>query len=380
MRKRHFIIGLLALPIVLLAAGSAWILTLPEPAAAAAAPPPDPLEREAMVASLKPKKRARPLVAIVGLNHSTETTDYLVPNGILRRADVADVVALATSRGPVQLFPALRVLPDATIAEFDARHPQGADYVVVPAMNPYDDPTVLSWIRGQAKKGAIVIGVCAGATVVANSGLLDGRRATTHWYFLKGMLEKHPSIRYVADRRFVSDRGVVTTTGISASMPMMLILIEAIAGPEKARSVARDLGVDHWDARHSSRRFALTRPFALTVLRNRLPFWNHESFGIPLAPGVDEVTLALTADAWSRTYRSQARTFASTSAARRSRSGIQILPDIVAQEWPAERQLQVAGAARPAIALDRALDTIAKRYGRGTRDVVAMQLEYHPTH
>lgn len=69
----------------------------------------------------------RPLVAVVGLNDATETTDYLMPAGILRRADVADVVMLSQKSGPVRLFPALKVEADATIATFDAAHPDGAD-------------------------------------------------------------------------------------------------------------------------------------------------------------------------------------------------------------------------------------------------------------
>jgi putative intracellular protease/amidase len=123
-------------------------------------------------------------VAIVGINDATETTDYLLPYGILRRADVADVVALATQAGPVTLFPALKVEPQGTVAEFDARHPDGADYVVVPAMSRDDDPAALAWIKTQAAKGAVIIGVCAGAKVVAAAGLLDGKRGTTHWYYL----------------------------------------------------------------------------------------------------------------------------------------------------------------------------------------------------
>jgi putative intracellular protease/amidase len=53
-------------------------------------------ERDAMIAALKPPKRQRPLIAIIGINDATETTDYLMPYGILTRADVADVVTLAT--------------------------------------------------------------------------------------------------------------------------------------------------------------------------------------------------------------------------------------------------------------------------------------------
>ncbi len=90
-----------------------------------------PEEASAMIAALRPPKRRRPLIAVVGLNDATETTDYLMPYGILRRADVADVMALATKAGPIQLFPALAVHPHATVAEFDGQYPEGADYVVV---------------------------------------------------------------------------------------------------------------------------------------------------------------------------------------------------------------------------------------------------------
>jgi putative intracellular protease/amidase len=286
------------------------------------------------------------------------------------------VVALATEPGPLTLYPALKIAPQATIADFDARHPDGADYVIVPAMRRDDDPAVLQWLKRQAGKGAIIVGICAGAKVVAAAGLLDGKRATTHWYILKELRDKHPSIHYVADRRLVVDRGVATTTGITASMPMMLTLIEAIVGPDKARAVGRDLGLDDWDARHDSDAFKFTRPFAGTAIRNALAFWNREQLGIELAPGVDEVSLALVADAWSRTYRSGAVTFAAAAGPQPSRNGIGILPDQVATSWPADRRLPAIADRPPAKALDQTLAAIAARYGERTTDFVAMQLEY----
>jgi putative intracellular protease/amidase len=356
--------------------GGAWILSLPpEPVAQTLTPIPQE-EAEATLATLKPPKHERPLIAVVGTNDATETTDYLMPYGVLRRADVADVVALATEPGPVTLYPALKVEPQATVAEFDAQHPEGADYVIVPAMSRDDDPAVMQWLRRQAAKGSIIIGVCAGAKVVAAAGLLDGKQATTHWYYLDELREKHPAIRYVPDRRFVVDQSVATTTGITASMPMMLTLIEAIAGRERAQTVARDLGLPHWDARHDSDAFTLTRPFVLTVIGNALSFWKRETLGIQLTPGIDEVSLALVADAWSRTYRSHAVTFAPTPDAIETRSGMRIIPDQAAKSLPAERLLSGIGGRPPAIALDQALHGIDARYGRRTADVVAMQLEY----
>ena len=356
--------------------GGGWLLSLPSAPAATAVPPIAKLEADATVAALKTPKRRRPLIAIVGVNDATETTDYLMPYGILRRADIADVMMLATQPGPVTLFPVLKVEPQATIAAFDAQHPDGADYVIVPAMSRDDDPAVLQWIKEQAAKGAIVIGVCAGAKVVGNAGLLDGKEATTHWYYLKELREKHPDIRYVRDRRLVVDRGVVTTTGITASMPVSLTLIEAIAGRDKAEAVARDIGLANWDARHDSGAFQFTRPFALTAIGNTLAFWNRERFGIELAPGIDEVSLALVADAWSRTYRSRSVTFAATTAAVESRNGVRILPDQVAADWPAAQHLPPLERELPAKALDLALRGIETRYGARTADSVAMQLEY----
>ena len=368
-------VGIVAL---LTVAAAGWLLSLPSASLAAVQPSIDAKEAEAMLTALKPK-RQRPLIAIIGVNDGTETTDYLMPYGILRRADVADVVALATQPGPVQLHPALRVEPDATTAVFDAQHPEGADYVIVPAMMRDDDPDVLTWIRAQSAKGAMVIGVCVGATVVGATGLLDGRGATTHWYSLSELRQKHPTIRYVADRRYVVDGNVATTTGITASMPMMLTLIEAIAGRDKAEAVARDLGLDHWDARHDSGAFKLTRPFALTAIGNTLAFFNHEQLGIPLTTGMDEVSLALTADAWSRTFRSGAVTFAAKDGAVVSRAGIRILPDQVASDWPADRRVSAMRDMPSAKALDRTLEDITARYGARTTDLVAMQLEYPRT-
>lgn len=374
-RRLALRIGLGAAALLVLTSG-AWFLSLPPAPAAGAAQPIARQKADAVVAALKPPKRRRPLIAIVGLNDATETTDYLMPYGILRRADVADVVALATEPGPVTLYPALKVEPQATVAEFDARNPEGADYVIVPAMSRDDDPAVLGWLKSQAAKGAIIVGICAGAKVVGAAGLLDGKRATTHWYYLDELRDGHPAIHYVADRRFVVDRGVATTTGITASMPMSLALIEAIAGRDKALLVGRDLGLQDWDARHDSDAFRITHPFALTVIGNRLAFWGRERLGMELAPGIDEVSLALAADAWSRTYRSRAVTFAGTAGTRQTRNGIRILPDEVATSWPAARLLPPIGNRRPAAVLDQTISAIAARYGTRTADLVATQLEY----
>ena len=375
MNTRSFVwigVGILAVG----AAGfGGWLVSRPAATAATDAPPIPQQEADATLAALKPPKRQRPVIAVVGINDATETTDYIMPTGILRRADVADVFMLATAPGRVSLYPALTVEPDATTAEFDERNPEGADYVIVPAMSRDDDPAALQWIRNQSAKGAMIIGVCYGVKVVAEAGLLDNKRGTTHWFALKELRKKHPSIQYVPNRRLVVDGNVATTTGITASIPMSLTLIEAIAGRDKAVAVAQQIGLSDWDARHASDAFKFTRPFAATVMGNTLAFWNRDVLGIELAPDLDEVSLALAADAWSRTYRSHAVTLGTSPDPIRTRNGIRLVPDEVARNSTADR-VAGFGDRAPAQALEQTLSNIAARYGARTRYVVAMQLEY----
>ena len=379
MWKRYLLWGVSALVVLGLGGFGGWLLSLQPATQAVEAPAVPQAETDAMMASLKPPEGRLPLVAVIGINDATETTDYLTPTGILRRADIADVKMLATGPGPVVLYPALSVEPDETVAEFDAQHPEGADYVIVPAMSRDDDPLVLAWLREQAAKGARIIGVCAGAKVVAATGLLDGRRATTHWYYLAEMLKDRPTIRYVKNRRMVSDGNVVTTTGITASVHMMLTLIEAIAGRGKADAIAAELGSAQWNAGHASGAFRLTRPFAITVLANRLAFWKREELEIRLEPGMDEVSLALAVDAWSRTYRSSVRSFSPVTAGIVTANGVRVFPDAETSRLPQERRISIFPEARPADALDQTLRAIATRHGARTASIVAMQLEYPQT-
>jgi transcriptional regulator GlxA family with amidase domain len=162
-------------------------------------------ERQAQefVRALKPRRPGRPVVAVVALNEGTETTDFLLTHAVLQRAGVADVQAVAPRSGRVSLYPALQIEGAHDFATFDQAYPSGADYVIVPAMRDDDHPAITAWLKRQATRGARIIGVCAGALVVGRAGFLDGRRFTTHWYFLGTLLDRHPGTLYVPHHRGV---------------------------------------------------------------------------------------------------------------------------------------------------------------------------------
>jgi transcriptional regulator GlxA family with amidase domain len=361
------------------AVGSAAVVTGSPPprAASLAGPAPVPADEQARtIAAMRPPKRTRPVIAVIGQNEGTETTDFLVPYAVLAQSGAADVVALATEARAIRLTPALQIRPQATTAAFDARYPDGADYVIVPKIEDPDDPALVAFIQAQRAKGATIVGICSGVKTVAAAGLLDHRSGTGHWYDIEGLRKAHPTMRWVPNRRYVADRGVVTTTGVSASLPVSLALVEAIAGHERAQSLAAELGVPSWDAAHDSAAFRLDLATRRTAMRNKYAFWQRETYAVAVAPGVDEVALAFMADAWSRTFRSKALTVADGTGSVHTRHGLELLPDLVAGQEQDASMLPPLPSARAAEALPAALAGIASRYGDETASFVALQLEY----
>ncbi|WP_368517593.1 DJ-1/PfpI family protein [Rhizobium sp.] len=320
--------------------------------------------------------RTRPLIAIAADNQGTETTDLVIPYGVLRSADVADVVIVSTQAGIVNLMPALKIKPDATMPDFDREHPEGADIVIVPAMHDDSSHNAIAWIREQSSKGAMVVSICEGAWLAARAGVFDGKRATTHWYAFDKIRRTFPRTEWVHNRRYIADGNVMSTTGVTASIPASLTLVEAIAGARKARSAATRLGVIDWSSAHDSAPFHMTTSRLWRFVGNTLAFWNHETIRLPAQDGFDEIALALTADAWSRTYRSKA-VIAEPAQSIRSRNGLVLVPDLSTHT---DASVVTVPARPSAQALDQALFEITARYGTRTSDIVALQLEYPIQH
>lgn len=107
------------------------------------------------------------------------------------------------------------------------------------------DPATLEIIRAAADRSDRIASVCTGAFLLAASGLLNGRRATTHWGYTSQLQAEYPAIRVEPDRIFIQDGTVWTSAGITAGIDLALALIEADLDLETARAVARQLVVYH---------------------------------------------------------------------------------------------------------------------------------------
>lgn len=103
---------------------------------------------------------------------------------------------------------------------------------------------VRAFVRA-AKNAVRIASVCTGAFLLAEAGLLDGRRATTHWARARDFQKRYPSVKVEPDRVFVADQHIWTSAGITAGIDLALALIETDQGLEISRAVARQLVVYH---------------------------------------------------------------------------------------------------------------------------------------
>jgi transcriptional regulator GlxA family with amidase domain len=105
------------------------------------------------------------------------------------------------------------------------------------------DAKLIAWIKARARAARRVASVCSGAFLLATAGLLDGKRAATHWSRCREFAERFPGVRLEPDPIFVQDGNVWSSAGITAGIDLALALVEADQGRELALAVARQLVV-----------------------------------------------------------------------------------------------------------------------------------------
>ncbi|MFF8277746.1 GlxA family transcriptional regulator [Streptomyces lateritius] len=142
--------------------------------------------------------------------------------------------------GPVRTHSGLCLLPDTALAAADRPHT-----LLVPGgegtRNP--DPRLIDWLRANAPHAERLVSVCTGALLLAEAGLLDGHRATTHWVACDHLARCYPEVEVDPDPIFVRDGRLSTSAGVTAGIDLALALVEEDLGRDAALTVARHLVV-----------------------------------------------------------------------------------------------------------------------------------------
>lgn len=157
--------------------------------------------------------------------------EHFAPGAYRVRTASVDGLPLRTSSG-------LTVVPDSTLAAAEQPHT-----LLVPGGpgSRATDPRVVAWVAGQRPDR--LVSVCTGAFILAEAGLLDGRRATTHWAFCDELARDHPAVTVEAEPIYLRDGHIATSAGVTAGIDLALALVEEDCGRDVALTIARTLVV-----------------------------------------------------------------------------------------------------------------------------------------
>jgi transcriptional regulator GlxA family with amidase domain len=194
---------------------------------------------------MTPRKPAgRHLVAVAVLNQTTQfelgiayevfgvDRSHLTPDWYDFRLVAAEPGPIRTEAGFVLETP------------YDLAVLAVADTIVVPACNDgLGTADLRDALRAAHARGARIASICTGAFILAEAGLLDGRRATTHWAHTDRLIERYPGVDVYPDVLYVEDGGILTSAGAAAGIDLCLHMVRADFGSEVANAVARRLVV-----------------------------------------------------------------------------------------------------------------------------------------
>ena len=143
-------------------------------------------------------------------------------------------------------------------------------------------PKTLAFVRAIARRGVRLASVCSGAYVLAEAGLLDGRRATTHWQRTGHFLKAYPKVKLEPDQIFVRDGNIWTSAGITAGIDLSLAMIAEDYGDGIAQQTARQLVLYHRRSGGQSQFSSLLELKAPTGRFGALLAWAREHLDAPL--------------------------------------------------------------------------------------------------
>ncbi|MFF3002512.1 GlxA family transcriptional regulator [Kitasatospora sp. NPDC057940] len=161
------------------------------------------------------------------------------------RTGSVTIETVAAAPGPVPSSGGLAISPTRTIDESSADSPDPVDTLIAVGGAGVDraceDADFVGWFARTARRARRTASVCNGAFLLGAAGLLDGRRAVTHWSRCAELAERYPGVTVDPDPIFVRDGELWTSAGVTAGMDLALAMAEADHGPEVSHAIARHL-------------------------------------------------------------------------------------------------------------------------------------------
>jgi putative intracellular protease/amidase len=297
---------------------------------------------------MPPAPAGRIVVAVVLGPRGSVGTDALAPYEVFARSPAFLVYTVSAGRAASVLSGGLALVPEHSLEDVDAGSAPEPDVVVVPAVaGPAGKELapLRDWIARRAYRGAHILGVCAGSVLLAAAGLLNGRRATSHWSNIASLRCKHPQVNWVRGQRYVVDGSITTTGGVTSGIFGALRLVGQLAGAAEAERVGRELAYPGWRSGAPAgmpvqRVAAGDLSYALTVA---FP-WFRPTVGIVLVEGVGEIDAAAAFDIYAGNSSAARAVPIAAGSTVTTRHGLQLLAQPAGAGAPRVDRLVVPGA------------------------------------
>ena len=178
---------------------------------------------------------------LIVLFDDVQSLDVTGPLEVFAHLPGYQISTASLGAAPVTTSSGLRLTPDADLTH----RAQPPDLLLVPGGEGARrrDPDVVAWLRDNAPRARRLASVCTGAFLLAEAGLLDGRRVTTHWAHCQDLAAQYPDITVDPDPIFIKDATLATSAGVTAGIDLALALVEDDLGRDAALAVARQLVV-----------------------------------------------------------------------------------------------------------------------------------------
>jgi len=247
--------------------------------------------------------------------------------------------------------------------------------------------------------------VCAGARLLAAADLLDGHRATSHWFRLRGLQRSRPQVDWVRGQRYVQDGKITTTAGVTSGVFGALRLVQQLAGAAEAQRVGRELAYPGWSL-DGPAGIPAQRPAPRDLINPlaALAPWRRPAVGVGLAEGVGELDVAAPFEVYATSFAARTVPIAAGRTVT-SRHGLRLIAAPADATAPRVDRLIVPGARNldevgPRLAgwavgrglrvellqadgefsFDAMLRDLAAHAGRATARVTAKSIEYPTGH
>jgi transcriptional regulator GlxA family with amidase domain len=294
-----------------------------------------------------PYDAGKPTVAVLLANEVTEVFDFLVPYEMFAMTEAYNVYGVAPDRTIKSLTGGLDVIPHYSFDEMDTMLSQSPDIIVIPFMPILNDTkyaSVREWIQKHSNDHTILLSICNGAENLADTGLLSGKSAATHWGDINRLIKKYPDIQWVKDQRYVPEGNIVSSAGLTSGIDATLYVISQQLGDAAAKKVAENMNYPSYNYVIDPN----VKPFNaglsdITYVLNNAFQWNKLKVGVLLYNGADELDLSAAFDTYGASGTTRTLTVSNKNEPIVTKNGLNLVARYQTNDAPKLTKMIVVG-------------------------------------